>query len=110
MASFPEEPSLPHLFRLLGNPINLGLIESLGNRKYTLPGLCKRHDKTKSHLCMYLSDLYRWGFIDKAVENGKMRYWLRARAVKGLVRKGYKVLGDLFADDDPPEEGEETVQ
>ncbi|MHC5036743.1 MAG: ArsR/SmtB family transcription factor [Planctomycetota bacterium] len=91
-----QELTLSRLFRIMGNPIALKLLECLGNRKYTLPGLVKRLKKSKPLICMYLSVLYKGGLIDKAIEKGKMRYWLKERGLKAVIKHGRKFLTGLY--------------
>ena len=100
MDSSSRELALLSLFRILGNPVNLAIVEALGNGRRTLPGLGKRLDRKKPHVCMYLSRLHRCGFVDKKMEAGKMRYWLKTPGIKAVVKKGKKFLEQVRAEEE----------
>ncbi|MCU0723899.1 MAG: hypothetical protein MUC63_09855 [Planctomycetes bacterium] len=71
------------------------LLETIGNRRYTLPGLSRRLEQDKPLLCMYLSELHGMGIVEKRVIKRRMRYSVRARRVLRLVRKAREIAREL---------------
>ena len=78
--------------KLLGNPVILSIIVALGNRRYTLPALCRRLGKSKSLLCTYLGQLHRAGIVEKGEVLGRLRYWLKRRDIRLKVRRDMKMI------------------
>ncbi|MHC4777180.1 MAG: hypothetical protein ACYTFG_01245 [Planctomycetota bacterium] len=92
MSRDPRALSLSSLLKLLSKPLIIKLIDALGRRKYTLAGLAKKTNRSKPQVCMYVGDLIRLGFVSKAMEGGKMRYWLEDKSLRGIYRKARQTL------------------
>jgi DNA-binding transcriptional ArsR family regulator len=83
------------IFRKLGNPIVCDILEAIGNRRYTLPGLSRRVRQSKSYVCMYVSDLHKMGIVEKREIKGRVRYSLLVRRLNRVIRKVREIAQEL---------------
>ena len=77
--------STSRLFRLLGNPLRISLLNALSEGDATLQELSDTMERKKPCLCMNLGELCRAGLVEKQGVGSSTTYCLKAGEVLEVI-------------------------
>jgi len=96
--STPLHEAKAELFRTLGHPVRIRVLELLSEREYAVHELLTRIELEPSALSQQLGVLRRAGIVRQRRDGGEVRYSLQASTVPGLLAAARATLGELLAD------------
>jgi len=94
----PLHEAKAELFRTLGHPVRIRVLELLSEREHAVHELLAKIDIEPSALSQQLAVLRRAGFVRQRRDGGAVRYSLQASSVPALLGAARATLGELLAD------------
>lgn len=94
----PRHEAKAELFRILGHPLRIRVLELLCKRDHAVHELLANTDVEPSALSQQLGILRRAGIIRQLRVGGEVRYTLMIRSVAELLAAARTTLGFLLAD------------
>jgi len=94
----PLHEAKAELFRTLGHPVRVRILELLSEREHAVHELLGKIGLEPSGLSQHLAVLRRAGVVRQRREGGEVRYELIAPSVSGLLAAARVTLGDLLAE------------
>ena len=88
------------LFRTLGHPVRIRVLELLAERDHAVHELLEAIFVEASNLSQQLAVLRRAGLVDQRREGGEVVYSLTVPAVRDLLLAGRQILRGILADQD----------
>ncbi|MHC5079113.1 MAG: hypothetical protein ACYTHN_08835 [Planctomycetota bacterium] len=86
--------STPDLFGILMNPINVALLETLGQQSDSLNRLSESLKLPKPLLSMHILPLIKSGLVAKSRKRGDESYRLKRKGVLGVLKKAQKFVNN----------------
>ena len=86
------------LFRTLGHPARIRILELLSERDHAVYQLLDAIDIEASNLSQQLAVLRRAGLVAQSRDSGEVVYRLRVPAVRDLLLAGRTILRDIIED------------
>ena len=94
----PLHEAKAELFRTLGHPVRIRVLELLSEREHAVHELLARIELEPSALSQQLGVLRRAGIVRKRRDGGEVRYSLQVSTVPELLAAARATLGELLAD------------
>lgn len=94
----PLHEAKAELFRTLGHPVRIRVLELLSEREHAVHELLARIELEPSTLSQHLGVLRRAGIVRQRRDGGEVRYALQVSTVSGLLAAARATLGELLAD------------
>jgi DNA-binding transcriptional ArsR family regulator len=98
--SVPLYQAKAELFRTLGHPVRIRVLEILQDGPAPVRDLLAAIDVEASNLSQQLAVLRRAGLVESTRESGSVVYALSTPAVADLLAAGRRLLGLVLADRD----------
>jgi DNA-binding transcriptional ArsR family regulator len=98
--SVPLYQAKAEMFRTLGHPVRIRVLELLQAGARPVRDLLAEIDVEPSNLSQQLAVLRRAGIVDSYREGGLVIYALSTPAVAELLAAGRRILGELLTDRD----------
>ena len=98
--SVPLYQAKAELFRTLGHPVRIRVLELLQDGPAPVRDLLAAIDVEASNLSQQLAVLRRTGLVTSARDSGAVVYALSTPAVADLLAAGRRILGLVLADRD----------
>ncbi|GEM_PF-1954238 len=105
MSTSDDDRGLSGFFSLLANPVVLELIEQVGFRHHSMPGLAEKLGRSPATISKYTNRLDAWGIMKRVKVGRRLRYGLKDREVLKIIQRGRKCLQALKPEGDPGIEG-----
>ena len=94
----PRHEAKAELFRTLGHPVRIRVLELLCEREHAVHELLANMDVEPSTLSQQLAVLRRAGIVRQQRLGGEVRYSLMIPSAAGLLAAARTTLGELLAD------------
>jgi len=94
----PRYEAKAELFRTLGHPVRIRVLELLCEREHAVHELLANMDVEPSTLSQQLAVLRRAGIVRQQRLGGEVRYSLMIPSAAGLLAAARTTLGELLAD------------
>lgn len=94
----PRHEAKAELFRTLGHPVRIRVLELLCEREHAVHELLVNMDVEPSTLSQQLAVLRRAGIVRQQRLGGEVRYSLMIPSAAGLLAAARTTLGELLAD------------
>lgn len=94
----PRHEAKAELFRTLGHPVRIRVLELLCEREHAVHELLANMDVEPSTLSQQLAVLRRAGIVRQQRVGGEVRYSLMIPSAAGLLAAARTTLGELLAD------------
>ena len=98
--SVPLYQAKAEMFRVLGHPVRIRVLELLQAGPLAVRDLLGEIDVEPSTLSQHLAVLRRAGVVASVRDDGLVRYALSTPAVADLLAAGRRILGAVLADRD----------
>ncbi len=95
--STPLHEAKAELFRTLGHPVRIRVLELLSEREYAVHELLAKIEIEPSALSQQLAVLRRAGLVRQRRDSGEVRYSLQVAALPELLSTARVTLGELLA-------------
>jgi DNA-binding transcriptional ArsR family regulator len=93
----PLHEAKAELFRTLGHPVRIRVLELLSEREYAVHELLTKIDIEPSALSQQLGVLRRAAMVRQRREGGEVRYSVQAETVPALLAAARATLGEVLA-------------
>ncbi|GAA3951405.1 transcriptional regulator [Amorphoplanes auranticolor] len=100
LVSVPLYQAKAEMFRVLGHPVRIRVLELLQAGPLAVRDLLGEIDVEPSTLSQHLAVLRRAGVVASVRDDGPVRYALSTPAVADLLAAGRRILGAVLADRD----------
>ena len=90
---FPK-PSIDRFFRLLSVPTYRRILGACEKKKHTLAELSESLEKSRTHLCMHLSELKKLGLILEGEDKGEKNFRIRQKGIMTVFNSAKKFVAD----------------
>lgn len=94
----PRHEAKAELFRTLGHPVRIRVLELLSEREHAVHELLSNMDVEPTTLSQQLAVLRRAGIVRQQRLGGEVRYSLMIPSTAGLLAAARTTLGELLAD------------
>ena len=94
----PRHEAKAELFRTLGHPVRIRVLELLSEREHAVHELLARMETEPSALSQQLGVLRRAGIVRQQRVGGEVRYSLLVPSVRDVLATARITLGELLAD------------